>query len=182
MNGLFATISTSKGEIKIELEFEKTPYYYVKNNIDINFKSSLTYLVDFEYIDDNINIINSINETRIDFTNMSNKLLLNYNYNYIFKPSFNKENTIIDTSKKNILETAIQYLLLHVYESNDINNENILNLKGVSRLFDYNKELYDKFNDNTIYCIYTKYNKTQILNNILKNTSEEIINIYTDIY
>ena len=25
MNGLFATISTSKGEIKIELEFEKTP-------------------------------------------------------------------------------------------------------------------------------------------------------------
>ena len=101
----------------------------------------------------------------------------------ILKCSINsKENTIIDTSKKNILETAIQYLLLHVYESNDINNENILNLKGVSRLFDYNKELYDKFNDNTIYCIYTKYNKTQILNNILKNTSEEIINIYTDIY
>ena len=25
MNGLFATISTSKGEIKIDLEFEKTP-------------------------------------------------------------------------------------------------------------------------------------------------------------
>ena len=25
MNGLFATLSTSKGEIKIELEFEKTP-------------------------------------------------------------------------------------------------------------------------------------------------------------
>ena len=169
--------------LKIISKYESTPYYYLKNSINNNFKSSLSYLSNFEYSDENINIINSINETRIDFMDNNNKKLLNNNNNYILNPIFDKQ--IINNNNiltNNILDTAIQYLLLHIYEKKDINGQDISKLKGISRLFDYNKELYNKFNDNTVYCIYTKLSKIDILNNILKNTEEEIIDIYYDLY
>ena len=162
--------------------FNETSYFYITHNITNNFKSSFSYLADFEYFDENINIVNSIQETRKEFTDSSNKTLLSYNNNYILKPLFNKEEqTITNISSKNLLETAIQYLLLHIYEPTDINQQDTSELAGISRLFNYNKELYDNYNDDTLYCIYTGLSKTQILNNILKNTSEEIIDIYNNL-
>jgi hypothetical protein len=70
--------------------FNETSYFYVTHNITNNFKSSFSYLADFEYFDENINIVNSIQETRKEFTDSSNKTLLSYNNNYILKPLFNK--------------------------------------------------------------------------------------------
>lgn len=162
--------------------FNETSYFYVTHNITNNFKSSFSYLADFEYFDENINIVNSIQETRKEFTDSSNKTLLSYNNNYILKPQFNKEEqTITNVSSKNLLETAIQYLLLHIYEPTDINQQDTSELAGISRLFNYNKELYDNYNDDTLYCTYTGLSKTQILNNILKNTPEEIMGIYNNL-
>jgi len=157
-----------------------TPYYYNYNNIFNNFKNSITYLSNFTYFNETINISNTITETRIPFDSIDYNIFFNYNNNIKFNPiynNYNNSNNIIINNYNNILDNAIKFLLLHIYEE-DITPH----LIGVKRLFNYNYEFYNKYNDDTIYCSYTKLSKLQILNNILKLPHNLIIDLYNKIY
>ena len=73
--------------------FNETYYFYITHNITNNFKSSFSYLADFEYFDENINIVNSFKKQEKNLLIVLIKHYDNIN-NYILKPLFNNRNKL----------------------------------------------------------------------------------------
>ena len=161
-------ISKTKNYILTKFNKTNTIIFSNSNNITKNLLH-IAQNINSKNIFDNNSVQNSIiiNRESLSNTDIFNKLsFINFKTNIAYESLYKLDNS------NNILQNAINYLLLYVYEKTDINNNDISQFYNTKRIF--NQE-----NDNQIYCKITNYTRTQLLNNIHKLKSDEIINIYT---
>ena len=168
--------------LKKILSNKNTSYLYNSKIILDNFYNSISYLSNFNYFDESINISNTIKETRYELTSIDHNILFNNKNNFILKPNYSSYNIQYKyNSEKDILNNAIKFLLLYIFEDVSSNGVDISHLRGIKRIFDYNNKLYSEYKDDTLYCSYTGLNKIEILNNILEKSNTEIIELYKSI-
>ena len=150
----------------------KTDYtsFYIKNNISSNLISIFNSFINIPLFNDNISIINTIEPDKPQLTDSNILQKKNYNFKFISSPFTNTLSTY-KISNTSIFNQYFQHLLIYVYESQDIDSNNIPNYYNKKRLY-YLKD------DNFEYCYYTNYSKHHIINNILALDKNTIISIY----
>lgn len=160
-------LSKTKNYILTKLNKLNNIIFYNTSNITKNFKY-ISENIKSKNLFDSTNIENSIKIDREELSNI--KIFDNF---YYINLKTNKEMQTLHNYKlsNNKFHDAINYLLLYVFEDKDIDNKDISQFYNKKRIF------YHKENDQ-IYCKYTNFTKTQILDKIHKLKREEIINLY----
>ena len=162
----------SKSKQAILNKFLKLDYtlFFINENISSNLFSIFNNFTNIPLFNDNISIINTIDYDKPEFKNLNILQKKNQNYKLTFTPFTNTFSTH-KQSEISIFNQYFQHLLIYVYESQDIDSNDITNFYNKKRLY-YLKD------DNLEYCYYTNYSKHHIINNILALDNDTIVSIY----
>ena len=156
-----------------EKEEEQNMEKINKHLID-NINTIIKYVSDKVLFNDKITIINSINITNNPLSQDTNIFHKKSNISTLIpNPSSYINNQTNSILYNTYLNNITQYLLLHVYETVNKNNEKIPQYFNQKRLF---------YMPNTIeFCKYTNYSKIEILHNITKQTSNDLTILYKNL-